>query len=136
MKDEGYTAMHLAVRYGHTPIVQLLVVKGGDYRATDNNGKDPVQLAQEYERADVLKILPEQRDWTVLHKASFEDNETLVQKLLAAADSKININAKTADGSTPLHCAAMKGMLRSFNCCARRELIRTSKLPTKKPQSP
>ena len=44
--NPGWTPLHLAVRYGHPALVELLVAKGAKLEATDAQGRTPADLTQ------------------------------------------------------------------------------------------
>ena len=55
----GYTALHLVSRYGDEGLAQLLVLAGADSGLEADNGKDPADLAYEFEHdalADYLRM--------------------------------------------------------------------------------
>ena len=42
----GDSALHNAARWNHAPIVQLLMLYGAQYKATNNEGKTPLDLTK------------------------------------------------------------------------------------------
>jgi urate oxidase len=53
----GDTALHDAVRFGHTPLVDKLLSAGTDKRIKNNEKKDAVALAIEYDKRDIARRL-------------------------------------------------------------------------------
>jgi len=82
---EGWTPLHLASRYGHPDIVQLLLYHGTD--------------------VDVVRSAD---DRTPLHLASLFGRRAVAQVLL---DRSAKVDAHQADGWTPLHLASTNGHL-------------------------
>eukprot|EP01035_Chromulina_nebulosa_P069312 gene69312-biopygen15067 len=78
----GSTALHWAAGYGHAVTVTLLLDRGADIEAKDENG------------------------WTALHDAAGNGHAATVTLLL---DRGADIEAKNEDGSTTLHDAAGNG---------------------------
>ena len=84
----GFTPLHLAGKYGHHSVAELLVKYGADINMGDCNGSTPLHIASCHGMSSILFLLVEK-----------------------GAD----INAKSLNGSTPLHSAAAcfaKGALR------------------------
>lgn len=84
--NDGYTALHLAVFFGYTPIVEFLLVHRADVNLTSRN---PMKIS-------------------ALHSAVAKKNLTLAKMLL---DARANVDAKQAGRFTPLHGAAFQGDL-------------------------
>jgi len=74
--DTGRSLLHLAVRYGRVPIVAMLLARGADVNAREQNGDTP------------------------LHCATFRQHGVIAQMLLAKG---ADVNAAAKDGCTPLH---------------------------------
>ena len=86
-RDQGFTPLLVATRYGHTEVCDLLLANGGDLEE-----KKPVT------------------EETALHLAAVLGHESLLQLLLSY---KANINSKSRTGSTPRHLASQEGHLAS-----------------------
>jgi len=78
----GTSALNFAATHGHTEIVQLLIAKGADVNAKDEDG------------------------FTALMNASAYRHKEVVQLLLA---NKADVNAKTRQGFTALSIASRNG---------------------------
>jgi ankyrin repeat protein len=52
--EEGWTPLHDAARGGHKEIAELLIAKGADLNAKDNDGETPLDWAKG-ETADILR---------------------------------------------------------------------------------
>ncbi|NSX83811.1 hypothetical protein GOM44_06360, partial [Wolbachia endosymbiont of Atemnus politus] len=112
---EGFP-LHIATRYGHDNIVEVLLSNGAKINAKDNKSRTPLELAVAHGHLQVVKMLLQYKkvdmndkgndDWTILHIASQESNLEMVKYL---ADKGSNINAKNASGSKPIHIAAREG---------------------------
>jgi ankyrin repeat protein len=53
----GRTALSWAVEYGHYLVVKVLLEAGADPEATNETGRTPVSVAQDYEREDLVQAL-------------------------------------------------------------------------------
>ncbi|KAJ8675702.1 hypothetical protein QAD02_011488 [Eretmocerus hayati] len=117
----GYTALHIASRFGSLGSVKLLVNRGADVHARNRDGLVPLQLI--FSRLEEFSFLALRRD-------SFENHWEFYQKLqvdtygIAAIlipetfrkcpksvnqiiDRGVDINAPTDFGFTALHCASL-----------------------------
>ena len=95
--------------------MKLLLEKGAEIEAKDNDGNTPLHSASIREHLEVVKLLLEKgadvnaksnAGQTPLHSASM-DEYTEVMKLLLERGS--DVNAKDHDGRTPLHEASRHG---------------------------
>jgi len=53
----GDTSLHDAAKFGHEGIVRILLENGADRSIKNNEGKDPLQVAQEHEKPAVVDML-------------------------------------------------------------------------------
>ena len=51
------TPLHKAAYKGHVDIIKLLMKAGADHLATDSSGNTPLQIAQEFDKADAAATL-------------------------------------------------------------------------------
>ena len=47
--------MHSAAREGHKEVIELLIAKGADMNAKDDDGTTPLDMADDKETADLLR---------------------------------------------------------------------------------
>lgn len=76
---EGETALHIATREGHLPIVRLLVESGADIRLATHGGLRPLHIAAMFGHVDIVHYL--------------------------ARRPRGEVNASTEDGRSALHLA-------------------------------
>jgi len=55
--EDGSTALHMAARQGHEPVVRLLLNRHANPQARDRQGKTPQELASQYQNWAVLHLL-------------------------------------------------------------------------------
>ncbi|WP_182864744.1 ankyrin repeat domain-containing protein [Stieleria mannarensis] len=108
----GWTALHLAARFGHLPCLALLMKNGADLNRPTAFGSPPLHVAIEAKQVAAAQALIEAgadvnaRDHdksTPLHVAAFWDQPEVVASL--AESPKLKIDLKDKDGLTPLHVA-------------------------------
>ena len=94
---EGKTALHLTAQSGYLHATLLLVAAGADWRARDNDGQTPYDLATDAGQAAVASLLLEamgsttvrgvnskdDKGWTSLNWAVVSNDEARVRELLA-----------------------------------------------------
>ena len=56
---DGSTPLHIATRYGHPDVVELLLEYGADPNVKDNKGKTPLHIAAINNHVEVAKLLLE-----------------------------------------------------------------------------
>ncbi|KAJ4855513.1 ankyrin repeats (3 copies) domain-containing protein [Trichoderma breve] len=109
------TLAELSSYYGHHTIVKLLVEKGADLEAEDNNDRTPLSWAAEKGYEAIVKLLVENgadikaRDryrQTPLSWAAEEGHEAIVKLLIEKGAS---FKAKDKNGLTPLLRATING---------------------------
>ena len=105
------TPLHHASKAGYYEIVELLIAAGADVNVKNIAGKTPLDFAINNNRTETADLLREHGGKTgaelnvLLDAAKNGDIEAVKQHLAAGAD----VNAKTVDGTTPLHNAAVYG---------------------------
>ena len=62
----GYTPLHLACSYGHSDIVETLMLVGADETITNDDGKTPAQVAESRGHSELLKLLDRDSLWQVM----------------------------------------------------------------------
>jgi ankyrin repeat protein len=112
----GLTPLHEAAAFGHNEVAELLIAKGAEVNAIivsggSNKNKTPLDFAvmkKQNETADLLRKhggkTSEELN-ALIDAAKNGDIEAVKQHLAAGA----GVNAKTGDGTTPLHNAAIYG---------------------------
>ncbi len=110
----GFQPLHLAGKYGDARLVQLLVKAGADLEGTQKNalgGETPLGGAIGDGNEDAAAALiaagaslkaRDNFNRTLLHEAAGENLVSLVIRLA----KKLDVNATTDSGETPLHYAA------------------------------
>ena len=104
------TPLHYAAANGHKEIAELLIEKGADMNAKDEDGGTPLDVAiqfKELEIADLIRVIGGISGAAdSIHVAAAAENIEAVKQHLATGS---DVNAKNRDGVTPLHQAAWNG---------------------------
>ena len=125
----GGTPLHMAAFKGNLAIVQLMLKKGGDLRAKDSNGNLPIHLAAMYGWTDIVEafvraVAPERWPLPPLIPSKAEDNEPAEEAApkpasgeedVFPADIRSLIQARSTEGETPLHHAAVNCKAQSID---------------------
>lgn len=111
--DKGQTPLHLAVETGLVSVTALLISKGADIEATDNEGNAVVHYLCDKDVCDLLRKKKANLEVLNAHQ------ETLLHRMLArnlSGDSDLrllrfivkrcDLNARNCAGDTPLHVLA------------------------------
>ncbi|KAH7463046.1 Ankyrin-2 [Phytophthora ramorum] len=112
----NFTPLCWAAQVGNLEMVQCLLVEGSQVDAATPSGFTPLLLAASGGHADVVQHLlmkgadPEicmiRSGFTALLVATFNDYVDVVRHLVK---KRVNLEVRSADGSTALHLAAEKG---------------------------
>jgi|GEM_PF-6201220 len=118
--EEGWTALHYACANGYLNVIKLLIAHNKHLlEVRDNEGRTAFHKACNYGRLDAAKLLAaygadlesiDDKGKTPLHAAVCSArvfNEAFVRWLVK--DNRVNLEAETGLGWTPLHSAARYG---------------------------
>ena len=121
--------LHLACTNGHLPVVQFLIQACSTSlgEARDENDMTPLCVAALNGHATIVQYLVEQMaadteaKWindgtTALHLAASRGHVPIVSYLIANEDAKLNADATTNQGETPLHWAVFQGQTEVVKC--------------------
>jgi len=115
--EKEQTPLHYAAKAGSSALYQMLVDKGANVKAFDEDGnhilhfavsKGNIKFVEELLKTDVVGLLftPSRRNASILHSAAaFGDKQTLQLML----DLGFDVLEKDYKGRTPLHYAAKFG---------------------------
>jgi ankyrin repeat protein len=115
------TPLHIAALHGHVECAKLLIQKGGDVRASDEDGRTPLIAAAQYGQAafveyllgsgDVDRTAQDRQGNTALHWACYRKHNHIALLLLENGDDGALINAANNDGKTALHLSSRNGLV-------------------------
>ena len=89
----GYTPFHLACKFGHFKIVEVILEKSSKYRIEINTKLE--------------------KDWTALHLASYHGHFKIVEILINKyVELKLDLSTKILSGRTAFHLACEKGFVK------------------------
>ena len=74
----GYTPLHWACYYGHSDIVETLMLAGADETITNNKGQTPAQVAERYGHRELSKLLNRDSLWQVMLRCLNKSKLSLV----------------------------------------------------------
>ena len=104
------TPLHYAAANGHKEIAELLIEKGADMNAKDEDGGTPLDVAiqfKELEIADLIRVIGGISGAAdSIHVAAAAENIEAVKQHLATGS---DVNAKDVIGRTALHQSALRG---------------------------
>jgi ankyrin repeat protein len=120
MEDqEECTPLLAAVLWGHTAVIAVLLGKGADVQAINDEGNSPLHLAARRGAPEIAELLlrhgadplaKNEWDETPLMLAAEEGHLWVVARLLALTPPG-KIDEKDVDGHTALACACLRGQV-------------------------
>lgn len=119
----GQTALYFAAAQGRTEVVKRLIAQGATNEPS-NNGDNPIHIASNYGRQDVVEELLKHPNYdinmpctkheqTPLHNAAMKGRAALVDWLIK---HKADVNKADSNGQTPLYHAAINGHVAVIQC--------------------
>ena len=117
-RESGLTPLHTAALYGHYTIAHLLIIKGADINAKNNEeySATPLKYAILKGHIKISKLLisrgadvnikMDEHETTPLYWETRRGNEEMVEFLI---NKGADVNLTDVDGVTPLHRAAYRG---------------------------
>jgi hypothetical protein len=121
--EKGFTALHVACKYGQLATVELLLERNANINVKDLCGSTPLHHAASRGHQNVLLFLlhknahPDVADTdgnTPLHVSSSNGHEACVKALLYFSEhlgQPLKVEARNVHGDTPLHHASRWGYL-------------------------
>jgi ankyrin repeat protein len=115
-KENGYSLLHDVARNNNKEGAELLIAKGADINAKDNDGETPLHNAINSNSMEVVELLivngadldaKDNAGYSPLHKAIISQVSKEVIELLIS--NGVDINIKNQFGCIPLHYAARGG---------------------------
>lgn len=110
----GLTLLHVAVMNERLFLIEKLIDLKANINAEDFSGTSVLHYAAGYGHVDVFKLLQQQgakldvrnkMQDTILHIAIANDRKQIIELII----DKVDVNAKNADGDTPLHYVTAAG---------------------------
>ena len=107
--DLTQISLHKAVQNRDVSTIKRLLAAGADVNIKDEDGFTPLQYAAYKEEAELLVAngadvnTKDKNGWSILHTSS----DFLVPLAKVVIENGANLDAKTPDGSTPLHHAIL-----------------------------
>ncbi|MDG7057356.1 MAG: ankyrin repeat domain-containing protein [Wolbachia endosymbiont of Penenirmus auritus] len=116
MRDQnGTTLLHWAVSNSYIEIVNVLIERGAEVNAVNNDGWTPLHPAAEIGNTEIVNALVKHgasvdaigcNGWTPLHLAASDGYKETVKVLI---EKGANVNKEDVAGWAPLHFAVMRG---------------------------
>lgn len=127
----GRSALHVAALHGRTACAEILIKNGLSINDRDNCGNTPLHEAVLGGSLEMIKYFIEvgadkncvnYEGFTVLHLAASEALTDVIKYIVD--ELAFDLNVKSKNGFTPLHCAAKKGHRSAYSllvCCGANE---------------
>ncbi|CAN0320784.1 unnamed protein product, partial [Ectocarpus fasciculatus] len=115
MSKIGHSPLHLACRFGHLPVVLLLLAEGAELNARDADGNSPLHKAASNGKAQLCREMVKrgadidgrnQTEYTPLHWACFKGHKAAAEQLLKCG---ANIDATSSRRATSLFMSTYYG---------------------------